>query len=641
MKNPPAEPEASATVTSSRDRPTAYESTLAADETTKPPRDISRDETVAYGAVDAGPAIKLPDARYEVKDALGAGGMGEVRSVRDAWIGRDVARKTLLADLRETAQARVRFLREIRVQGQLEHPGIVPVYDVSVGRDGELSFTMRRVKGRTLAAVVEGLARGDRELAARYSRRRLLTAFSSVCMAIHYAHTRGVVHRDLKPSNIMLGEFGEVYVLDWGIAKLVGEDPSVEDFASAEISTEGNRIIGTLGYMAPEQANADNDAIDARTDVYALGVMLFEILTLDHVLVDLDAADALRAITDGVDARPTRRPRGADVPPELETICVRATSRAPADRFASAQAISEAVERYLDGDRDLERRRELAAGYAAEAAALAARALAPATPPAEADEARTEAMRGTLHALALSPEQPDAQHTLARLLLEVPKELPPAAKAAHEEMRISARTEGARLGWRAFISYTLAFPLMVVMGIKSWLMIGVGMTCTITAAVVARYAYTRRAVQTTGFMLLLLLSAGIVVVQGTWLGPFVLLPTSATLTVSLFTLYANRRERSLVFAAGACMFLLPFLADVLGLVPPGFSFEPGGVLLHERTLGLTKGATIVGLIYSCTGYILLPVVFIGRLRDTMSVVEDRQFLQAWYMKRMFPKAVAE
>jgi serine/threonine-protein kinase len=606
------------------------------------PVDISTEETVAYGELDAAGAasITLPPRRYEDQEAIGAGGMGEVRAVGDAWIGRVVARKTLLAALHDAPQARARFMREIRVQGQLEHPAIVPVYDVLEGEDGDLSFTMRRIKGKTLAAVIEGLARRDEALEARYSRRRLLTAFSNVCMAVHYAHTRGVVHRDLKPNNVMLGDFGEVYVLDWGIAKLRGDDGG-EDYVSAEMSTEGNRVVGTLGYMAPEQARADNDAIDARTDVYALGVMLFEILTLEHVLAGMNPTQAIDAISTGVDARPTRRARGADVPPELETICVRATKRDPAERYASAQAVSEAIERYLDGDRDVERRRDLAATYASQAGALAERALAPATPPAEADAARTDALRGTLHALALSPEQPDAQRTLARLLLEVPKELPPAAKADREAERIEARVQGARLAWRGFMSYLVAFPLMLVAGIKSWLAVGGGMACTVLAALFSLWGFKHRKVGTTNFMLLLGLSVLIVGLQSAWLGPFVLLPTSACLTVTLFTLYAEGRERGLVIVCGACMFLVPFFTDLLGLVPPGFSFEAGSVVLHERGLGLGKTITLIGLAYTCTGYILLPVLYMGRQRDAMKAVEDRQFLQNWYMKKMFPKAIAD
>src|SRR6185437_2587400 len=142
---------------------------------------------------------------------------------------------------------------------------------------------MRRIQGVTLADVIDGLARGDEQLTARFSRRKLLTAFSSVCMTVQYAHSRGVVHRDLKPQNIMLGEYGEVYVLDWGIAKVL---------EGGEELSEVGRAIGTLGYMAPEQARGG--VVDGRADVYALGVILFEILAGEHVLAGM-GSDAVMA----------------------------------------------------------------------------------------------------------------------------------------------------------------------------------------------------------------------------------------------------------------------------------------------------------------------------------------------------------
>ena len=158
--------------------------------------------------------------RYRAGDPLGMGGMGEVRMYRDELIGRDVALKVIhQSHVRET-NAVQRFLREARVQAQLEHPSIVPIHDVGRTADGRTYFTMKRVRGRTLADILDALGDGEPRARARYSRRKLLTAFVSVCQAIELAHDRGVLHRDLKPANIMLGDFGEVYVLDWGIASI-------------------------------------------------------------------------------------------------------------------------------------------------------------------------------------------------------------------------------------------------------------------------------------------------------------------------------------------------------------------------------------------------------------------------------------
>ncbi len=466
--------------------------------------------------------------------------------------------------------------------------------------------------------------------------RRLLTAFSGVCMTVHYAHSRGVVHRDLKPSNVMLGDFGEVYVLDWGIAYL-RDDPDAGD-VSAEPSTAQNRV-GTFGYMAPEQARGN--AVDARTDVYALGVMLFEILTFEHVLRGLSNAAAFEAVTaTGIDARPSRTARGADLPPELEAICVRATQRAERDRFPSAQALSEAVEQFLDGDRDLERRKVLAAGYVAEANAAAARALDAKTPAPAADAAREEALRSTMRALALTPDEPDAQRTLAKLLVEVPAEMPAAARADREEIVAAERVQGMRVATAAFLSYLVSIPFVLFAGVRSWAVFDLSAALCVVGAAVSAWLVRRRIVSTRTFYLILLFSVGITFVQGSWLGPFVLLPTSACLLVTVFTLYARREERLVVRLAGVAMFLVPFLADVVGLVPAGFSFEPGRVVLHERAIGLPPGPTIMALIYSSLTYILLPTLYLARVRDTMRTLEDRQFLQGWYMKRLFPAALA-
>ncbi len=573
--------------------------------------------------------------RYRVGDVIGAGGMGEVRLFKDQWIGRDVAMKTLHADVAARGDAKSRFLREIRVQGQLEHPSIVPVYDLGEGPGGELFFTMRRIRGMTLAAVLEGLARGDAELERRFSRRKLLTAFSQICMVIHYAHTRGVIHRDLKPGNIMLGDFGEVYVLDWGIAKIVGVedgDALLEDHES----TGSGRIIGTLGYMPPEQATGE--ALDPRTDVYALGVILFEMLTLESLLSETQPIKALKLITGGVDARPSRRRRGADVPPELEAMCVRATARAMADRFDSARSLSDAIERYLDGDRDLERRRELATGYADAADGLLTQATREGAPPSEAQTERNEAFRTVLKALALDPDHARAQRTLGKLLLEPPREMPPAAEAERAAMRIDERAEGAKLGHRAFVSFLLAFPLMFAAGVKSWPLVGGGGAVIVMAALFSRWMYKERKVGTREFVVILSLAAILVVIQGTWLGPFVLMPMAATITTSVFALYGDRRQRWATLVAGASMILLPFVAELVPGVPKGYSFVDGGVMLHPRALGLPPTLTTIGLLYTNVGYVLLPAIFLTRLKDTLSVAEDRIFLQAWTLKQLFPHA---
>src|SRR5688572_23159416 len=168
-------------------------------------------------------------ARYRMGDMLGRGGMGEVVSARDEQIGREVAIKRLRDDSPSKVQVAL-FLREARIQGRLGHPAVVPVHELRRDHRGQPFFVMRQLEGVTLAEVIKKLAAGDRDTVQRYPRQRLLRAFTEVCLAIEYAHTRGVVHRDLKPANIVLGDFGEVYILDWGVAHVMNQDARVVDF---------------------------------------------------------------------------------------------------------------------------------------------------------------------------------------------------------------------------------------------------------------------------------------------------------------------------------------------------------------------------------------------------------------------------
>ena len=210
---------------------------------------------------------------------LGEGGMGEVRLCHDHLVGRDVALKVMQPGAAAHAESRERFVREARVQGQLEHPAIVPVYDIGLRENGELYFAMKRVRGVTLRDVVRderaALAAG---LPPLRSRRALLSALSHVCLTVDYAHGRGVVHCDLKPGNVMLGDFGEVYVLDWGLAKCGGvAEPGVtrvgarrvrptKDEASERGATMAGSLLGTPGYMAPEQARGNASGVGPSAD---------------------------------------------------------------------------------------------------------------------------------------------------------------------------------------------------------------------------------------------------------------------------------------------------------------------------------------------------------------------------------------
>src|SRR3569623_3016195 len=174
-----------------------------------------------------------------------------------------------------------RCLREARIQGRREHPAVVPVHELWYDGESRPVFVMKQLAGTTLAQVIARLAAGDTEAIATFSRQRLLRAFADVCLAIEFAHTRGVVHRDLKPANIMLGDFGEVYVLDWGVARVSGGEDDRASFADIDTAdgtnTVAGAILGTPGYIAPEQIRGEAD-LDGRAAVYALGCILFVLL---------------------------------------------------------------------------------------------------------------------------------------------------------------------------------------------------------------------------------------------------------------------------------------------------------------------------------------------------------------------------
>ncbi len=191
--------------------------------------------------------------RYEVKDLLGRGGMGEVRLARDRRIDREVAVKMMRTVSDEATMAR--FFREARVQGRLEHPAVVPIHDLGIDDGGNPYFVMKRLEGTTLADVINSK---DPELAAKWPRRKLLTRFVDICLAIQFAHERDVIHRDIKPANLMLGEHGEAYVLDWGLARVVGDRRIEGDAATPSAdeadATQAGELMGTPGYMSPERS---------------------------------------------------------------------------------------------------------------------------------------------------------------------------------------------------------------------------------------------------------------------------------------------------------------------------------------------------------------------------------------------------
>ena len=323
-----------------------------------PPQRTWSPESEEQSAVSADvPVTHEQPGRYELGREFGRGGQARVLLAMDRHLGREVAWKELLAPhlggpvQSASGAATTRFLREARITGQLEHPNIVPVHELGTRPDGSLYYTMRVVRGETLDQRLEGC--GDLD-----ARLELLGAFWDMCNAIAYAHSRGIIHRDLKPSNVMVGEFGETVVLDWGLAKVRGS----EDPRGAEIADRMERLqgagasetiagwaVGTPSYMSPEQAEGEVEAIDERSDVWGLGAVLYALLTGRPPFEGNNPYHVVAQVrTEPVQPVGSLCPAA---PPELVAVAEKALQRDRALRYQSARELAEEVSAYMTGRR--------------------------------------------------------------------------------------------------------------------------------------------------------------------------------------------------------------------------------------------------------------------------------------------------
>ena len=346
-------------------------------------------QDLLYGKATAG-------ERYVIEREIARGGMGAVMRAIDCDIRREVAVKYLLDQ--SDNNKKVRFVEEAQITGQLEHPNIVPIHELGVDSQRRMFFTMKMVKGHSLADILKSLLMSPATTEVEYPLGRLLNIFVNICNALAYAHSRGVVHRDLKPANIMVGDFGEVYVMDWGLAKVLKTDAAIplatlaiplaipagpDDVAppplpvAARVSsgdsstppssgrimtsreldtdlTQEGSVLGTPVYMPPEQAAGKINDIDERSDIYSMGAILYEMLTLQTpIRRDGGFAAVIQRVTQGEIVPPEKqapeRSRAGRIPPELAAIAMKALAKNRDDRYSTIELLRQDVERFIDG----------------------------------------------------------------------------------------------------------------------------------------------------------------------------------------------------------------------------------------------------------------------------------------------------
>ena len=550
---------------------------------------------------------------YVLGEIIGRGGVGEVVLAHDLRVGRDVAIKRLRQEHPSDDEV-TRFLREARIQARLDHPAVPPVYELGIDDQARPYFTMKRLAGVTLSEMLQ--TPGP-------NRQRLLRAFADVCLAIEFAHSRGVVHRDLKPSNVMLGDFGDVYVLDWGLARMVGEAVGgvvTDDIDSLDVKE--SELLGTPGYMSPEQLHHAAEA-GRPADIYALGAILFEVLAGEPLHprgpTALQSTIANEAITSASKRRPDR-----SIPPELDAVCSSMVAMDPTER-PTARRVAERVEAYLDGDRDVARRHTMAVDLVWSARV------------AFNEGRRGEAMRASGRALALDPESQEAAELVTGLMLAPPVEVPTELAATLDQHDHDGVRRHARSAIAAYLALASFMPMAVWNGVQRWDVV-IGVFGASIAMAFAAWRIFRHPNRTLVEMVIYALgNVALIAAMSRLAGPFTYVPALTCVVITSTMAYPHFMVRSwMLIVLLALGFLIPIGLELAGVVSRTWEIRDGQLMTHAAALKIEGTPTLIMLISASLAMIVIAGILAARIYRIGRDAQRQLATQAWHLRQLLP-----